>query len=133
MLVSSHPTIVASDLRRLVETDGGFTIAVVTGRRVQHGVSVCLRPSRSLSFWWDEWSDREVTAWLTACGGDRVRPAAHIGGWIDPRSQRVWLDPVTVVAPLLRRAACVVATALDQRCVYDLGRRELVVVGGRSR
>ena len=127
--MSQRDAIFAGDLRRLIETDGGFTLALRTGRPVHRGVSVCVRPSRSLSFAWDDWSDDHVGAWLIARAGERNHRALHIGGWLDPLSNRVWLDLVGVLAPPLRRAACVIARALDQHGVYDLGRRELVIVG----
>lgn len=131
--MSTRAPIRPPDLRRLIEADGGFTLALRTGRPVHRGVSVCVRPSRSLSFSWSEWSDDQVGAWLSARAGERNHRARHIGGWLDPRSDQVWLDLVNVLAPSLRRAACVLARALDQHCAYDLGRGELLLVGeGRS-
>jgi hypothetical protein len=117
-------------LRQLIDRDGGFTVDLRSGRRVDRGISVCSRPWRSLRFRRDEWSDRLVAAWLHA--NVRTSRTRHVGGWLDPRSDQVWLDPVRVVSPTLRPVACLAARALQQHCVFDLGRRELVVVGGRG-
>jgi hypothetical protein len=118
-------------LRRLIERDGGFTLDLPTGRRVSHGISVCSRPWRSLRFRCDEWDDALVDRWLAAINveGRRTR---HVGGWLDARSDHVWLDLVRVVPPTMRPVACAVARVLRQHCVFDLGRRELVTVGRQA-
>jgi hypothetical protein len=117
-------------LRHLIDRDGGFTLDLRSGRRVDRGISVCSRPSRSLRFPRDEWNDRLVAAWLHANVGVGTSRTRHVGGWLDPRSNHIWLDLVQVVSPTLRPVACLVARALQQHCVFDLERRELVVVGG---
>jgi hypothetical protein len=121
----------ALGLRRLIERDGGFTLDLPTGRRVSDGISVCSRPWRSLRFRRDAWDDDLVEGWLATINvtGRRTR---HVGGWLDPRSDHVWLDLVRVVPPTMRPVACAVARLFKQRCVFDLGRRELVTVGRRA-
>ena len=117
-------------LRRMIDVDGGFTVDLRSGRPVERGISLCSRPSRSLRFPRESWNDRMVEAWLVSNVEIGFGRARHVGGWLDPRSDHVWLDLVRVVSPALRPIACVVARALRQHCVFDLGRRELVVVGG---
>jgi hypothetical protein len=122
----------ASRLRRLIEQDGGFTLDLSTGRRVLHGISVCSRPWRSLRFRREAWDDALVDRWLATISveGRRTR---HVGGWVDPRSDHVWLDLVRVVPPRMRPVACTVARLYGERGVFDLGRRELVSVGRGAR
>jgi hypothetical protein len=119
-------------LRRMIDTEGGFTVDLRSGRAVGHGISVCSRPWRALCFPRHEWDDAVVDAWLATNIDVGAHRARHVGGWLDRRSDHVWLDLVHVLKPGLRPVAFVVARALQQHCVFDLDRRELVVVGGGS-
>ena len=118
----------ARQLRRLIDGDGGFTVDLRSGRTVGHGISVCSRPWRSLHFRREVWSDAIVEAWLADIDVDGRR-TRHVGGWLDTRSDHVWLDLVRVVPPRLRPVARVAARALGQHCLFDLGRQELLLVG----
>lgn len=71
-----------------------------------------------------------MTDWLEARARDHRWRSPRIGGWLDVRSDDVWLDLVRVVSPAWRRVACLVARTFQQHCVFDLGRRELVVLHG---
>jgi len=121
----------ASGLRRLIEREGGFTLDLPTGRRVSHGISVCSRPWRSLRFRREAWDDVVVDRWLATISVDGRR-TRHVGGWLDIRSDHVWLDLVRVVPPRMRPVACTVARLLGQRGVFDLARRELLTVGRQA-
>ncbi len=121
----------AFGLRRLIDHEGGFTLDLPTGRRVSQGISVCSRPWRSLQFRREAWDDDLVEEWLATINV-RGRRTRHVGGWLDQRSGHVWLDLVRVVPPTMRPVACGVARLLRQRCVFDLGRRELVTVGRQA-
>ena len=121
----------AFGLRRMIDHDGGFTLDLPTGRRISHGISVCSRPWRSLRFRRDAWDDDLVESWLSRINV-RGRRSRHVGGWLDPRSDHVWLDLVRVVPPTMRPVAYGLACVFKQRCVFDLGRRELVIVGRQA-
>ncbi|MEO5898780.1 MAG: hypothetical protein ABIR68_01450 [Ilumatobacteraceae bacterium] len=112
-------------LRELIELDGGFTVDLRSGQSVLCGISVCTRPSSSLVFSWADWDDIGVTTWL--CGSAQLAPATcYLGGWLDPRTQEVWLDLVSVVAPAFRHEAFALARTMRQHGVFDLERMELV-------
>ncbi len=128
IVTRSGAAVAAGELRRLIDCDGGFTVDLRSGRAVGHGISVCSRPWRSLHFRRAVWSDAIVEAWLADIGVDGRR-TRYVGGWLDTRSDHVWLDLVRVVPPTLRSVARVAARALGQHCVFDLGRQELVLVG----
>jgi len=120
----SHP----HRLHELLDRNGGFTVRVRTGRAVASGISVCTRPSRSISFARDQWSDHIVDQWvMTAAAQPAWRPTA-IGGWVDPASGTIWLDLVRVVPAPLRTLATLIGRASKQRCVFDLGRRQTLLV-----
>jgi hypothetical protein len=115
-------------LRDLIDSNGGFTVRLRTGRPIAAGISVATSPSRSLTFDRDRWCDAQVAEWLTqvdrrAAGRDRA-----IGGWLDTRSQTVWLDVVRIVPSALRWPARLLGRAARQHCVFDLGRRETLVL-----
>ncbi len=116
----------AAELRHLIDSVGGFTLDVRSGRQVEQGISVCTRPSSSLVFPRVEWSDHGVDAWLAASSAALVPATRHIGGWFDQRTGEVWLDLVSVVAPAFRIAAYRLAVAMRQHGVFDLERSELV-------
>lgn len=126
--VSAAPAVSSSRLRRLIARDGGFTVARTDGTPARAGISVCTRPSRSLAFDWLDWDDHRVDAWLRDRATERVWPSPFIGGWLDPRSNTVWLDVVRVVPSRLRPAACLIGRAMGQHCVFDLGRGETLVL-----
>lgn len=119
-------------LRHLIVSEGGFTVRHDDGHRVEHGISVCTRPSRSFAFVLSHWNDGAVDRWLA----DRAREygwrSRCIGGWLDPRSDTVWLDVVRIVPAELGPVACLVGRALQQHCVFDLGRGETVALRGRA-
>lgn len=122
----------AAELRELIDTVGGFTLDVCTGRRIRSGISVCTRPSSSLTFARSEWSDEGVDTWLAACTAALAPATRHIGGWLDQRSHHVWLDLVSVVAPAFRTEAYRLGVAMRQHGVFDLDRRELVDLRGEA-
>lgn len=121
----------AASLRSLIERDGGFTLGCLDGLVPSSGISVCTRPSRSFAFAWRDWDDVAVDRWLTERSGEFGRRSRCLGGWLDPRSGLVWLDVVRVVPQRLGAAACLMGIALQQHCVFDLGRGETVVLRGR--
>ncbi len=123
-------TVHAAHLRHMIDTVGGFTLDVRTGRRLDSGISVCTRPSSSLVFPRTEWSDCGVDAWLAACSAALVPATRNVGGWLDHRTGDVWLDLVSVVAPEFRAAAYRLGVALRQHGVFDLARSELVDLRG---
>ena len=114
-------------LRRMIDREGGFTLDLSSGHRVRDGISVCSRPWRSLGFRREAWDDDLVDEWLAGIKveGRRTR---YVGGWLDTGTGQVWLDLVRVVPPAMRPAACLLARVLRQRCVFDLGRQEVVTV-----
>jgi hypothetical protein len=119
--------ITAPHLRQLIVDHGGFTLRLADGRIPRRGISVCTRPSASRSFAMSDWDDQAVTSWLADRVLDRDR---YIGGWLDDRSTTVWLDVVGIVPPRLHSLAYTVGRMMDQHCVFDLARRETVVLQG---
>ncbi len=115
-------------LQQMIEAHGGFTVRLRTGERVRSGISVVTRPSQSLTFSRNRWCDGDVRDWLTTVATEPAWRSAYIGGWLDPRSDIVWLDVVRVIPPPLRRVACVLGRVMQQHCVFDLGRGETVVL-----
>jgi hypothetical protein len=115
-------------LQQLIDSHGGFTLRLRTGALVPSGISIATRPSRSLTFPRTSWSDEQVTSWLAEAAGEPSWRCASIGGWLDPRSQMVWLDVVRVVPAAFRLPACLVGRMMRQHCVFDLGRCETVVL-----
>ena len=119
-------------LRHLIEHDGGFTLSLRSGRPVERGISVCLSPSRTMAFPLSRWDDDLVGYWLGERCLDRNWRRSSLGGWLDPRTDDVWLDAVRVVAPAFRPAAVFVGRALQQHCVFDIGRGETVALRGAA-
>jgi hypothetical protein len=89
---------------------------------------VCATPGLGLSCPLSAWRAEEIADWLEARRADLDRGSVHLGGWIDPRTDHVWLDLVTVVPEQLGPLAMALARANSQRAVFDLGRRRLVEV-----
>jgi hypothetical protein len=123
--VAEKTALSSNSLRRLIEGNGGFTICL-GGQVVTEGVSVCLRPSKSLAFPYSRWNDEVVERWLTERHADALRGNVCIGGWLDPRFDVVWFDVVTVIRPSYRIGAYIAARVMRQRCVFDIGRRRMV-------
>lgn len=117
-------------LRTMIEADGGFTVDFADGRPVAHGISVCARPSTSLAFPLRHWDDWIVNGWLAERQAESRWRSRYIGGWLDPRSDTVWLDVVRVVSPKMGPVACLLGRAMQQHCVFDLGRRQTVSLRG---
>ncbi|MGI8762431.1 MAG: hypothetical protein ACR2LO_00295 [Ilumatobacteraceae bacterium] len=115
-------------MQQMIEAHGGFTVRLRTGEPVRSGISVVTRPSQSLTFLRNRWCDADVRDWLMTVATGPAWRSVYIGGWLDPRSDMVWLDVVRVVPPPLRRVACVLGRVMQQHCVFDLGRRETVVL-----
>lgn len=119
----------AAHLRQLIDETGGFTVGHLDGRPAEQGISVCTRPSRSLSFAWQEWDDRMVDAWLAARSAEYGWRWRYIGGWLDRRTDQVWLDVVRIVPARYPAVANLMGRAMQQHCVFDLGRGETVRLG----
>ncbi|MCU1367403.1 MAG: hypothetical protein JWN39_3042 [Ilumatobacteraceae bacterium] len=116
----------AARLRHLVLSEGGFTVRHSDGEPVENGISVCTRPSRSFAFTLCHWNDGAVDRWLADRSREYGWRSRCIGGWLDPRSDTVWLDVVRVVPPELSMVARLMGRATQQHCVFDLARRETV-------
>jgi len=115
-------------MRHLIDSHGGFTVRLRTGALVPCGISVATRPSRALSFPRESWCDERVTEWVAGLSDGPAWRCGAVGGWIDPTSQMVWLDVVRVVPAALRWPACMLGRVMRQHCVFDLGRRETLVL-----
>ncbi len=76
---------------------GGFTLHHRTGQPIERGVAVCAAPGLGLSCPLSAWRAEEIARWLEARRADLDGGSVHLGGWIDPRTDHVWLDLVTVV------------------------------------
>ena len=123
MLVPRH-------LRALIDDHGGFTLDPRSGAAIRRGVSVCLDPDLSISFARSAWQDETIGDWLAGQAGSLAQSRRFLGGWFDRRNDRVWLDVVRVLPGLARPFAVALARRRGQHCVYDLGRRQLVLTRG---
>ena len=92
-------------LRRFLESAGGFTLHHRTGEHASDGVSVCADPAASLSFALTDWDDEQVGDWFRTWSGRLRDNDLHLGGWLDPATQQVWLDVVRVYPADRRREA----------------------------
>ncbi len=99
-----------------------------SGRAVSSGISVGTRPSRSLRFDRDGWSDRLVDEWMMSVAAEPAWRARNVGGWIDPWTGAVSLDVVRVVPRPFKRLAMALGRATSQKCVFDLGRQQMLVL-----
>jgi hypothetical protein len=120
---------VPRQLRALIDVGGGFTLDPRSGRAVRRGVSVCLDPDLSIAFARSAWHDDRISDWLAVRAGSFSRERRFLGGWLDRRNDRVWLDVVHVLPGLARPLAVALARRRGQHCVYDLGREQLLVTG----
>ncbi len=68
-----------------------------------------------------------VDEWVLSVAAQPIWRSSAIGGWVDPFGT-VWLDEVRVVPAPLRALAMLLGRASNQHCVFDLGRRETLVV-----
>ncbi|HEY1279494.1 MAG TPA: hypothetical protein VGF22_07465 [Acidimicrobiales bacterium] len=93
-------------------------------------MSVCLDPDLSMSFARSAWRDDSIGDWLAVRSGSLAQNHRFLGGWFDRRTDRVWLDVVRVLPGLARPVAVALARRRGQHCVYDLGRRQLLLTGG---
>jgi hypothetical protein len=119
-------------LRALIDDQGGFTLDPGSGTAVRRGVSVCLEPSLSISFPRGGWHDETIRDWLAIRASSLARIQRFLGGWFDRRNDRVWLDVVCVLPGPARPLAVALARRRGQHCVYDLGRRQLVLTSGAA-
>jgi hypothetical protein len=119
-------------LRALIDDRGGFTLNPRSGTAVRRGVSVCLEPDLSISFARSAWRDETIRDWLAIRAGSLAQRRRFLGGWIDRRNNRVWLDVVHVLPGSARPLALALARRRGQHCVYDLGQRQVVLTGGVS-
>ena len=114
-------------LRALLDRHGGFTLEPHSGAAMHHGVSVCTQPDLSLRL--PAWDTRAVDWWLAKRAADYFRPGCYVGGWADPATADVWLDVVRLLPVTWLHAALHAADRHGQRGVFDLCRRQLVLVG----
>ena len=117
-------------LRRFVESAGGFTLHHRTGEPACHGVSVCADPEATLNFPLAAWDDAEVQHWFQTWAGRLHGSDLHLGGWLDPATQQVWLDVVRVYPASRRREAVHLGRTHHQKAVFDLGRGQVLAVAG---
>ena len=110
----------------LLDHHGGFTVEPRTGLAMDHGVSVCTEPHLSLHL--PGWDSASVAGWLAARADDYHRPGCYVGGWADPANHDVWLDVVRLLPATWLHAALRAAGQHGQRGVFDLSRRQLVLV-----
>ncbi len=113
-------------LRALLDRHGGFTLEPRSGAAMDHGVSVCTEPHLSLHL--PSWHTATVTDWLARRTEAYLRPGCYVGGWSDPAVDDVWLDVVRLLPVTWMHAALRAADQHGQRGVFDLGRRQLILV-----
>jgi hypothetical protein len=118
----------AQRLHALIQVEGGFTLRRREGVPVDSGISVAAHPAGTLSFDRSQWCDQRVAAWLTDVENRPGFLGTHIGGWQDPESGRIHLDIVVIMPGFLRWAARAAGRFFGQHCIYDLGRKETLLL-----
>jgi hypothetical protein len=108
-------------LRRFLEHAGGFTLHHRTGVPARHGVSVCADPSATLAFPMHDWDDDRVDSWVRTSTARLDGSDLHLGGWLDPATDLVWLDIVRVFPSHRHRDALRAGRSAQQKAVFDLG------------
>lgn len=114
-------------LRDLLRVRGGFTLDHDTGRPLSSGIAVCADPELAWSFPFAAWDESRVTRWLAAQRSRLTEGDVHVGGWLEDEGS-VWLELVWVLPERLGRAALSLGRLHGQHSVFDLRRRELIVV-----
>jgi hypothetical protein len=114
-------------LRALLARHGGFTLDPRLGTAAAHGISVCTDPHLSLNL--SGWDSATVAAWLAERAWAYHRPGCYVGGWSNPATDDIWLDVVRLLPVTSLHAALRAAHEHGQHGVFDLGRRQLVLVG----
>jgi hypothetical protein len=120
-------------LRRLLQSRGGFTLDHGTGRPMSGGIAVCADPELAWSFPFRAWDASGVTDWLSAQQLRLAEGDVHVGGWLEDgnvwlEDGNVWLELVWVLPERLRPAAMTLGRLHRQHAVFDLGRRQLIVL-----
>jgi len=120
----------AHSLQRHVARDGGFTLHRGTHRPMGEGVSVAADPRATLRVAWHHWDHDLVASWVHRHHRRCDRDDLHLGGWLDPIRNEVWLDLVHVYPPSACREALLTGLRHQQHAVFDIGARSVVVVAG---
>ncbi|MGZ4758840.1 MAG: hypothetical protein ACXV5S_00770 [Acidimicrobiales bacterium] len=117
-------------LRRFLEHTGGFTLHHRTGEPARHGVCVCADPSATLAFPMREWDDARVGSWVRR-STERLRDSdLHLGGWLDPSTDVVWLDIVRIFPSHRHGEAVRAGRSLRQKAVFDLAEGRVLPLTG---
>jgi hypothetical protein len=120
----------ARSLHRHVAQAGGFTLDRQTRRPLDEGVSVGADPNASLRLPWSQWDHDRVAHWVGLHARRCDRDDLHLGGWLDPLRDEVWLDLVHVYPTSATREALLTGLRHRQHAVFDIGARSLVVLAG---
>lgn len=120
----------ARSLHGHVTEHGGFTVHRRTHQPLGEGVSVGADPGATLRMPWHQWDHELVADWVHHHARRCDRDDLHLGGWLDPHHDVVWLDLVHVYPPSARREALLTGLRHQQHAVFDIGARSVVVVAG---
>ena len=117
-------------LRRFLEHAGGFTLHQRRGLSARSGVSVCADPSATLAFPMRDWDDARVDSWVRSSMARLRGSDLHIGGWLDPITELVWLDIVRIYPSDRRREAVLAGRSMRQKAVFDLAEGQVLALAG---
>lgn len=115
----------------LAEPDGGFTIDVRTGARVNCGYAVSIFPQFSTELPLADATPAVIGEYIERHAAVLHNPFNRLGGWHDPETGRVWLDISLVLAS--RNEAIRWAEASNQIAIFDLANFVSIPTGGTGR
>ena len=115
-------------LRRFLEHAGGFTLHHRTGEPARDGVSVCADPAAALAFPMSDWDDDRVDSWVRTSMERLDGSDLHLGGWLDPTTNVVWLDIVRIFPSHRHHEALRAGRSAQQKAVFDLGEGQVLAL-----
>lgn len=117
-----HPSYEMADRMATQAKLGGFTVDFRTEEKVETGLSVGEYPERSGDFPMDKITAADVQGWLEKnkellfTEPDKLR----VGGWLDEKVGKVWLDIVRIYDQSERDRAIESGRKSNQKCIADL-------------
>jgi hypothetical protein len=83
-------------------------------------VSVCADPTATLAFPMHDWDDDQVGSWVRTSMERLDGSDLHLGGWLDPSTDVVFLDIVRIYPSHRHHDALRAGRSAHQKAVFDL-------------
>jgi hypothetical protein len=75
-----------------------------------------------------DWDDDRVDSWVRTCMARLDGSDLHLGGWLDPATDVVWLDVVRIFPSHRHHEAVRAGRSARQKAVFDLGEGRVLVL-----